>query len=162
MLELRGILTDGYVTGHYTAEVDGAVVANVKWVPFWATLPAEIVIQGERLETKWKGRLITLETGGSVLAEMRRESLWRSKYSLIHRSQRYKIQPEKSWSWSANYLVSNADDCVVGNVKPRDGFGVVAAKAELPDNWPVAIQVFLTWALLAMKTFQESFSDGVG
>ncbi len=149
MLELRHV-----ESGDYVAEVNGAVVANVNWSPFWN--PAEIVVQGECLKANRGGTrgkpIFTLETGGSVLAEVRAENFLGTKFSLDYGGQRYKIRKTQA----REYVMVSSDGRVVGSVTDVGLFSQTSG--EFPDSWPVTIQVFLVW----MAMVYWSTPDGSG
>ncbi len=141
MLQIRRA---GLFSSDYIVKENGAVVATLsrsRWRD-----RGEIAIQGESLRVRRKGAIkntYVLERDEVVLAEVKREGLFRSRFVFEHHGYRYTIR-RKAFS-TVFKIKSNGH--VAGTIKQK-GFFFRGAVGELPEDWTLSIRVFVMWIAL--------------
>jgi hypothetical protein len=106
---------------------------------------AQLDVGGKRYEATHKGgkKEFVLSRGdGSVVLVAEKPSAWKDRFSFEHEGVRYELKKESAWK--RDFVLSRAGIGAVGSLRPEGAFRR-AWVAELPDELPPEVRVFVMW-----------------
>jgi hypothetical protein len=134
----------------YTLESDGAEIGEIDCGGI--RQPATITVEGVNYNPAREGVLRTkfhLDAGGSRLADVEPGGNTLRRLIVQAGAKTYTLQVG---SWFSRNFVLTENDAEVGRIA-RMGLLTARCKAELPDDMPLPVQVFLIW--LALITWRR-------
>lgn len=110
---------------------------------------AELTAEGCAYRASRQGRArsaFVLERDGLVVASADKPSGWRRLFSVRWEDRTYELAPESAWR--RGYALRSGER-VLGTIRPA-GWATRKAVADLPDDLPLAVRMFVTWIVLTM------------
>lgn len=142
MLYLR---RERWFSNDYVVEEDGTIVANLSRSA-WRNR-GEITVAGRRLQVKRRGAFrdtFALYDGNEALLEIVQPAALRSKLVFAYEGRSFDVGNR---AWYSSTQIVEAGGQIVGCVRSRGLFSG-GAVADLPDDLPLAVRVFIAWIAL--------------
>ncbi len=123
---------------------------------------AKLEVQGRRYlarhETWTKEFVLSFEDGQTV-AVAKKPSAWNEIFSLEHGGARYELR--KDSPWRSSFVLSRKGVGSVGSIGRKSLFGREII-ADLPEELPIEVRVFLLWLVTTMRRRADSAAAGAG
>ena len=147
---------DGWFSYDFTVfDRAGAPVARADLSNWLET--AKITVGEARYEAHRKGwaskEFVLEQEDGRVVAIAEKPSGWRSRLVFEHGGNRYELKHESAWS--SAFVLSRDGIGPVGSVK-REGFFKREWTAELSEELPLEVRVFVMWLVILLWKRAES------
>ena len=122
---------------------------------------AELELDGESFTLAKESafsRRFSLRRGDRLVARAEMPSRWRSRFEIEIGRDRYVL--EKASVFRRGFLVRREDE-VVGSIEPR---GMLTRKSDidLPDDWPLAVRLFVFWLVVVIWNRQAAAAAAGG
>jgi hypothetical protein len=91
------------------------------------------------------------------VAMAKKSSAWKETFSLEHGGARYELRKDSYWRGS--FVLSREGVGAVGSIGRKSFFGRDTF-ADLPDELPVEVRVFLLWLVTMMRRRADSAAAG--
>jgi hypothetical protein len=104
------------------------------------------------------GAFILEDPGGRVLAKAEKPNALRRSFVVEHDGRRFRLE---AWTPFGRAFVLRDDQAAIGTVKP-DNFITRRATAELPEDLPLPVRIFLLWLVFILWRRDASTDAGGG
>ncbi len=123
---------------------------------------AELDIGGRRYQAhhgSWEKEFILIGEGGKKVVVAEKLSAWKERFSFEYDGHHYELRKESVWK--GDLVLSQEGVGAVGYVR-RKGMFKREWEAELPNELPVEVRVFIVWlaVLLARRSDSAAASGG--
>ena len=124
---------------------DGSEIAFLDIATFKEA--ADLIIEGETYrferEKMLKGAFL-LKMGDEVFIKAEKPSAFRNQFELTIHGDAYLLK--RVSVWKREYVLEK-DGEIIGNIRPTGAFSR-KSEIDLPENWPVVVQIFIFWLVL--------------
>lgn len=142
----------GWMETSYQISEDGRPLALLK--PSAWREAATLTLDGAdyRLYRRgWRGPFV-LEYNGATLAEAHKPSAWRDQFEISIAGERLNLRRESPWRYGWRL---ERDGQPIGVLRST-GFWKRTIEAELPEQLPLAVRLFMLWLTLLVKRRDET------
>ena len=125
----------------------------------WFGEEAEAVVENRRIEMHREGKFsgaFILESGGKELARAVKPSLWSSRFEVSFGNVTCELQKPSLFK---SKFELRRDGSVIGSVD-RKSIWKTTAQANLPDEWPNALKVFILWLVIIIWQREAAAASG--
>lgn len=124
---------------------------------------AKIAVGEARYEAHRKGwtskDFVLFKDDGRVIVTAEKPSSWRDRFLFEHNGNRYELKHESAWS--SAFVLSRDGIGLVGSVR-RKGFFKREWTADMPEELPLEVVVFIVWLVVILWKRAESAAAAGG
>jgi hypothetical protein len=121
---------------------------------------AKLEVEGTRYEATHRSghmEFVLSRADGSTVLVAKKPSAWKERLSFEHEGSRYELEKESAWRRA--FVLSRDRVGAVGSLRPGSMF-IREWSAELPEEFPPEVRVFVRWLAVLLWRRSDSASAG--